>query len=228
MLIKKELTYRRINFLQMNKLSKAFLIILILFASACEKDPTPNNSFDTVIFGTVLDAESNQPIEGVSILCVNVYDLIRPDTSFVTQTDNNGKYQLKQKVSLSEYGGSAGTYFIAHYKNYFNSNLNYIIGNINECNIKLVKNSFLKVHIKNATPYNSSDLYRFGVDSNNDYSNYWYNFNGMYIDTSLTLNIIPNTTHLIRWSSKKNNILTSTNENVYFQSGDTIYRSILY
>jgi hypothetical protein len=210
----------------MNNFLKGLLLLSVPFISSCEKNP---NDDDTIVFGRIIDSKTNQPIQGAVILRISGSRDIAfySDTTIVAQSDLDGKYEFKQKLTYS-FDNETYTNFVAHYENYYDSYLNVKIGSINNCNIKLVKNSFLKLHIKNSMPYNADDLFSIYINSNGDLS-YLYNVYGANVDTTFVLIALPNYTHSIYWSAHKNNITTLQNsENIYFSSGDTIYRSIIY
>jgi hypothetical protein len=129
----------------MKKLTNTILFILILLSSACEKK-TNDDIGDTIVFGTVVDSETNQPIEGVIISKVNVYHgaVFYSDTIFIVQTGIDGKYEFKQKLTYPKWDDVSDYYFFNfRQKDYYGCNLSYDLfhlGTINENNIVLVRN----------------------------------------------------------------------------------------
>ena len=211
----------------MNKLTKGFLLILIVFAYSCEKK---TDDQETIIFGRIVDSETGEPVKDVSIYkSTHCNGGPAHDTIFTgNKTDLDGKFEMKLNLWYANYDPPCYDFLFVQHPGYFDSPISAKRGAINECNITLVKNAYLKVHIKNATPYNSSDWIRFWIGSNGIYGDWMYNDFGINIDTTIITVALPNYTHKLYWKSVKNGITTNSNQDVYFPSGDTINYSVLY
>lgn len=204
-----------------------YLILIIFLSSACKKDQNSSNINDTIIFGTVVDSETGGPIEGVQIL-KKYYNPNWPysmDTSEVTTTDKEGKYTLKLKMDAAE---AERTSFSAVFNGYCYNNISYTNATINECNMRLVKWSYLKLYCKNITPYDSFDDLWIDVIPAYGFDYYSMNFVGTDVDQIKVIPVIGYRTHELSWQIHKNSTNTNFHEEIYFPGGDTIYHSIFY
>src|ERR1043165_4449897 len=110
----------------MNIPFRALFLFFFVLSLSCEKKST--DPADTVFFGTVVDAKTKQPIAEVSILeiysCPYSYYTTK-DTTRVTKTDKDGKFQFKQKIvqSTSNPSESRKTYFLANCNGYSDGQL---------------------------------------------------------------------------------------------------------
>jgi hypothetical protein len=211
----------------MPNFNKAALIIFTLFAVSCEKDPSVG---DTLIYGRVVESKTGLPMKGVSILRISwvrnsayMYD----DTTIVAITDQDGKFEARQHLTIS-HNGETFTSFSIYYENYVGTFPAIKISAINECNIKLVKAAFLKFRIKNSTPHDSTDLFTLSIQQGTIFGDGNYFAHGTNVDTTIVRPILPFYPIRFFWSTSKNHIENYNSERVTLQSGDTIYRSVFY
>ncbi len=208
----------------MKNIIKYLFIVLIVIITSCEKDP---NSTDTIFYGTVVDSKTNQPIQGATISYYwSSYDLMPSASEYVTKTDKEGKYNFRLRVPYYNIDGYQFT-FTVNYPGYLGSYIWYTPGLINQNNIILIKNAYLKIHIKNTSPYNVHDhfsLYWTDYDNTDE----GYDGYGTNIDTTITRVVAPNNNCEIKWEVLKNNSFNQYNENIYISSSDTNYYTIFY
>lgn len=211
----------------MNKLTKYFLFFIALLGYSCEKN---TNGQETIIFGRIVDSKTGEPIKDVSIYkSTHCNGGPAHDTIFTgNKTDLDGKFEMKLNLWYANYDPPCYEFLFVAHPGYYDSPISAYRGAMNECNISLVKNAYLKVHIKNLTPYNASDYIYFWIGSNGIYGTGAYSSYGMSVDTTVIRTALPNYSHRLYWNSTKNGITTNSNQDVYFPSGDTIYYSIFY
>ena len=208
----------------MKKTLKIILLFLILIP-ACKKD---NNNTETIIIGTVVDSETKEPLEGIEIIkyFLNPVWPYTVDTSIATTTDKEGKFALKLDISKDDF---EHTIFAASSEGYCANEMDNTFGTINEHNIFFVKKAYLNLHFKNSYPHDSTDFIWIEIyPYHYEWQTVSWNITGMNVDTSKVFALVGNRLYNLHNKIMKNGTWTNSNEDVYLQGGDTVYRYISY
>ncbi|MGZ4035175.1 MAG: carboxypeptidase-like regulatory domain-containing protein [Bacteroidia bacterium] len=175
-------------------------IAAIIFFSACRKITR-----ETSVSGHVYDACSQATIPFAHITLSKSDDACNHCGSSVemdTYTDANGFFSLNYKAER-------------HYLYSVNASVNnYISDGVNSDNFKNNDNKkillhakvYVKVHIKNTTPFDVNDQ----IDVEYIYTSQLpYEYHGTAVDTTIVLEAMGCTNHDLRWTVKKNGITTN-------------------
>ena len=185
------------------------------------------------MYGKLTDKETGNPIEGARFY----YSVNNYRNSYLCTSDADGHYDFNQQLEFHDYGSEYSPYDYSIYiekDNYATySGIEVLHGWIVEQNFSLTRPSYLNVHIKNNTPYDSNDIIHFTnapefyYETNKSYLS--YTGKGQNIDTTLFRSVnTVNVLQKLSWYVIKNNDSTYHYEYIYFASGDTVFYTVNY
>lgn len=211
------------NFLINRKLLLTVFFISILTTFSCHKD-SPVSPYPT---GVVLDATTIKPVAGAWVLLVEYeicYSWLCPEKVVGEDTtDNLGHYVINYNLK-NDYG----YYLRVIAPRYFDSGRvgNGKLDKNNFDHIYLQPEAFLKVFIKNTTPY---DLYdKILVGSYGTPSGGGGEFQGINVDTLTIARTLGNATEKIEWWVIKKSDTTKYSTSVYCPAFDTTVYQLNY
>ncbi len=199
-----------------------FLFIIVLF-TACKKDKT------TSVNGTVVDA--TRSLSGVSNATVYLQESsgglfcfsCLPYTIATYNADAMGHFSFSfeaKKGSSYSLVGSAPNYFSSIGTDYTSLNKN----TKNNIEVELRPVAWLKLHLKNITPFDGSDQIGISGDMEGVPEQYY----GMSVDSICFFKVSGNSNVRIGWGVIKNGIQTNYLGLVYCPRFDTIAYNINY
>jgi hypothetical protein len=217
-----------------------YITLILILICSCKKEV---NDGPTVVFGTVLDAKTKKPMEGVSIFWESGTK-IDNHTTLLAKTDKEGKFYVKAQL-YDHYFGPEVSYpyndlFYAYYDDYIEGYIMFEKYKTIGVNLELSKYSYLKIYFKNLAPYNNEDKIRYWLGPENGsgaYSFPWDDYSykdgiltlkGMNVDTLICRKVDPDITYSLVWEVTKDSIQVRSDTNVYMPWGDTVHFSINY
>ncbi len=198
---------------------KLIFIALIFSFFSCNRD----EAFQTTVNGKVIDIENYSPIAGATVYFMK-QDQSNPGVYIhfhSTTTDADGRFS--HSFTAQE---KFNYYTYATYQNYLiNDFINIPYGQTNLVNILLTKPGFMAIHVKNTSPFNSSDQINI-FDS--DYLKNEHIFNGNTVDTTIVITSYGNQTHPVKWKVTKNDTTITYNQAFNFIAFDTLSFDLFY
>lgn len=195
------------------------VIVMLLFLTDCRKITRV-----TDVSGTVYDAVTMAPLANIKVfLLTQAEGALGAGASPVMDisTDHDGHYSFKFKADrnymysllATDSRHLSGQAAMDNFKD--NKNVN----------IKLNPAAYIKLHLKNTSPFDANDL----LVVKNSYALYYgLSLTGMATDTILLLQEPGNDNTLIHWSVKKNGITTYDDSTMYCAGFDTTLLDINY
>jgi hypothetical protein len=199
-------------------------IVGLLFV-ACDKEPNHH----TIIEGRVLERYAKVPtpipnaqvqlLSGSSVFLSNAL----PNTSDQVLADAQGNYRMEYDATNSWYEVVA--YPVKDPKRQYYEGISVAVPNygLNKIDCFLSPYAYLRVHIKNMSPKNTSDYFNLGGTTGSAGP-----FYGSPIDTTFVAKISGNERFVLTWFMTKNNIQTVKFDSIYCPAHDTIPYEIVY
>jgi hypothetical protein len=197
----------------------------ILFAS-CNKEPNHH----TIVEGRVLEryAKTPTPIPNAQVRLLSNRSVIlsnaAPNTSDEVLADAQGNYRM-------EYDADPGSWYevvaypVKDPKRQYYEGISVSIPNygLNKIDCFLSPYAYLRMHIKNISPKNSSDYISLGGGIHDAGP-----FLGAYVDTTFIKKISGNERVSITWFITKNNVNTVKFDSIVCPAHDTLPYEVLY
>jgi len=214
-----------------------FFLSLVFLLITCKKDIYPSS---TSVEGTLTDYWTGAPVDNADVYIVQQlptnptvppYHNWIQDTITHLKTDGNGYFHykfLEDEIKNNASGNGAGCIYRKDpWYNETYSSEGIPKGKICVLNDKLKGNALVQVHIKNQTPFNSSDYIK--IDGEYDFINAYGGINhysagsfqkfGMSIDTTVTFSAeaysYQNFYIRLYWSVTKNSTTQNFIDSVY-------------
>lgn len=215
--------------------TKILFIITLLAAaifnlSSCKKGV---EDIKTEVYGTISDYYSGQHIANATIKIISRNNSNVPfiiDTILSTSTNENGEYDIKFHGRREDYI-SYGIFINKQPEGYRDTFYDRIKKkHSNQLNFSMKGNAYLKVHIKNVTPFDNNDLIDLSaiIYISSGVGNYVGH--GTKIDTNVIFSTEGQGTHFMKleWFVTKNNINKFSIDSIYCNSQDTAYYTLNY
>jgi uncharacterized protein YxeA len=206
------------------------LAIIILNFSSCKKGV---EDIRTKVYGRITDYYSGQPITNAAVKIFTIdsrFEPFRYDTTNATLTDDNGEYEITfhgRREDYINYGISISKQPEGYKINDF--------GGIkkkhsNQLDFSMRGNAYLKVHIKNVTPFDNND--KIDLDAIIFFASGVGNYvgHGIKIDTSVLFSTQGegNLYMKLDWFIIKNSITKEYLDSIYCTSMDTANYTLNY
>jgi hypothetical protein len=215
----------------MNKLVILFVVVSIFCSCKKEKD-----DINYTIEGTITDINDNSPIESAKLtiskreVSSGTFNSSYSKISELTTT-NNGLYSI-----ITEYGSVESFKFELSHLDYFSKE---IIVNpddlsteiTNEYNFELTSKGYIKINIKNNSPYDILDQISFNSINSSCTNCVKFNsieLNGTTVDTILEGGIEANKYYKYQYFVTKNGVTNTYLDSVFCTIGDTTFTPLLY
>ena len=203
-----------------------YTIIVILLFTSCKK-----MLYETTANITLIDITTKKPIANADVYLLNRDNTSwsgPQNTSLVTHYKTNNLGKCTFVFTPDEYGWfEIAAEAEGYYENDdFDNGTIQNIGKVNDMTLEMHPEAFLKVFIKNTTPYDVNDIIivgHYGTPSGGGGV-----FYGMNVDTFTIARKWGNHVRELYYSVTKNGIKTSFTYNVYCPANDTTYYYINY
>jgi hypothetical protein len=211
-------------------LSLLLLPVILLCCVSCKKGV---EDIRTKVYGTLYDYYTGNPIAGAEVKVLS-FDNQSPDysdTIKATTSNSNGEYEI---TFYGRRDNNISYHLFIHKQpeGYLESDRQFEIRkkHSNLFNFNLKGNAYLKVHIKNQTPYNNDDLIQLwaGIFQASQVGNFVGQ--GTNVDTNVLFSTKGTGSRFV-WLGgyiTKNNIPKEFEDSIYCNSLDTAYYSLLY
>ncbi len=216
---------------------KKLIYLLLLFSIlSCHKDPLCELADDEArLQGYALEKGTKKPVEGVRLYLTNCVSSLQfgsfPSCTVIdsTKTDKNGYYSFTYKYK-GKYSGLSFDLRANVSDSYYKRNRFETIGPTDhliwDYNLELIPKAWVKVHVKNANPFDESDfVWVYGAWSGGSHDDRYY---GKNISLNIKKEVTGNDSISISWNTTKNSIDYFKTLEVYCPAHDTTYFEILY
>lgn len=197
------------------------LIALFLLLAACKKDP---DSGPSSAQGAVVDATTQQPVPFARVALARRPSGIVSSVGYSqlqnVQADAQGRYSLSFEASEDyEYAlfGIAPRYLESVTPTFLER------GKKNNVNVPIQPEGYVRLHIKNITPFDQGDEFVFTNDSYPQ-----PRFIGAAIETTLVVTTNGNLENQLTWIVTKNFIQQAYSQTIYTPAHDTTDFQINY
>ena len=205
-----------------------YTIIVIMFFTSCKK-----MLYETTANITLVDITTKKPIANADVYLLNRDNTSwsgPQNTSLVThyKTNNLGKCTFvftPEEYGWFEFAAEADGYYE---NDDFDNGIIQDIGKVNDMILEMHPEAYVKVYIKNISPYNSNDIIKvYGVASPSSWGGE-HSYNGLDVDTFTISTTYGNHYRSDNYYVRKNNIETQYSYEFYCPAHDTTYYYINY
>jgi hypothetical protein len=187
----------------------------------------------TKVYGRITDYYSGQPIANAEVKIISRNTISSPfvyDTIESTSTNDNGEYDITFHGRREDYI-SYGIFINKQPEGYRDSFYDRIKKkHSNHLNFDMKGNAYLKVHVKNVTPYDNNDRIELAAIIYKSSGLGDYVGNGTNVDTNVLFSTKGQGSLYVKleWLVSKNNNVKEYIDSIYCTSFDTAYYSLNY
>ena len=204
-----------------------YLLIAVLSLFSCKKtlDPTLDPT-ETTVYITLTDKTTKQPILNGDVYLMDYYGQYNPDVfwyKYIAFEKTNSYGQCVFNFTPDEEYNDFFFLSVAdgYYENHDLIKDNVCIGEVNNIRLEIQPEAFLKVFVKNTTPYDQADIIfieDYGIPSGGSGT-----FYGVTVDAYTFARTWGNHVQELNYTITKNNVVTKYTCDIYCPANDTTY-----